>query len=222
MQDRLKAMQQAKKEASEQSSLDHDPERDSAKEVINLKANNLVEKARLFFNTHLAGISKRGSVPPTSAVTLSIKPTAISNGLTYIFMLLTAAALTYWVMRIAQIPGVPSQPANGINKGMTLYSNQDSVSAYGLFGNKPIVTDNIYLRGVVITSKSKDGTLDGFAIFEIDGKPTNAISVGESLGKGLSLQSIGDESATLLYQGQKLNFKLSKPGKEKTGSSSKK
>jgi len=218
MQDRLKAMQQAKKEASGQTPLDLNLGSSSINESANPKANNLVEKVRLFFNTHLAGISKRGSVPPTSTVTLSIKPTTISNGLTYIFMLLTAVALTYWVMRIAQIPGVPSQPANGITKGMTLYSNQDSTSAYGLFGNKPIVTDNIYLRGVVITSKSKDGTLDGFAIFEIDGKPTNAISVGESLGKGLSLQSIGDESATLLYQGQKLNFKLSKPGKDKSNS----
>lgn len=60
------------------------------------------------------------------------------------------------------------------------------------------------------TSKNPDGTPDGFAIFEIDGKPTNAISVGETIGKGLNLQSIGDEQATLLYQGQKLNFKLNK------------
>ena len=78
------------------------------------------------------------------------------------------------------------------------------------------MTENIYLRGVVITSKNKDGSLGGFAIFEIDGKPTNAISVGEGLGKGLTLQSIGDESATLLYQGQKLDFKLSKAGSDKS------
>jgi hypothetical protein len=75
------------------------------------------------------------------------------------------------------------------------------------------------LRGVVITSK-KDGALDGFAIFEIDGKPTNAISVGETIGKGLSLQSIGDESATLLYQGQKLSFKLNKASKDKSDKAS--
>ena len=118
-------------------------------------------------------------------------------------------------MRIAQIPGIPAQPANGISKGMTLYTNQDASNAYGLFGSKPLATENIYLRGVVITSKNPDGTLDGFAIFEIDGKPTNAISVGETIGKGLSLQSIGDETATLLYQGQKLNFKLNKTNKDK-------
>ncbi|MBU3619626.1 hypothetical protein [Polynucleobacter sp. JS-Fieb-80-E5] len=118
-------------------------------------------------------------------------------------------------MRIMQIPGTPNQPSNGISKGQTLYSNQDAAAGYALFGSKPLVTENIYLRGVVATSKNSDGTLNGFAIFEIDGKPTNAISVGETIGKGLSLQSIGDEQATLLYEGQKLNFKLSKPAKDK-------
>ena len=130
-------------------------------------------------------------------------------------MLACAVSAAYWLMRILQIPGTPAQPANGISKGQTLYSNQDATAGYALFGSKPLVTENIYLRGVVATSKNPDGSLDGFAIFEIDGKPTNAISVGETMGKGLSLQSIGDESATLLYQGQKLSFKLSKPTKDR-------
>ena len=142
-------------------------------------------------------------------------------------MLACAISATYWLMRVIQIPGIPKQASNGITngatngvtnstaKGLTLYSNQDASAAYGLFGSKPLVTENIYLRGVVATSKNPDGTLDGFAIFEIDGKPTNAISVGETIGKGLSLQSIGDEQATLLYQGQKLSFKLSKPTKDR-------
>ena len=140
----------------------------------------------------------------------SIRPIGVATGFTYFLMIATAACFTYWIMRIAQIPGAPGASASGITKGMTLYSNQDGTSAYGLFGSKPLVTENIFLRGVVITSKSPNGALDGFAIFEIDGKPTNAISVGENLGKGLTLQSIGDESATLLYEGQKLDFKLSK------------
>jgi hypothetical protein len=149
---------------------------------------------------------------------MAIKPTLLTNALSYVLMLLTGLCLTYWLMQIAQIPGPPSQSGNGINKGVTLYTNQDATTAYGLFGSKPLVTDNIYLRGVVVTAKNKNGALDGFALFEIDGKPTNAISVGESIGKGLSLQSIGDETATLIYQGQKMDFKLSKPGKEKASS----
>ena len=150
-----------------------------------------------------------------------IKPSQASTSITYLLMLATAACLTYWVLRIAQIPSTPGASSSSISKGMTLYSNQDGTSAYGLFGSKPLVTDNIFLRGVVITSKGADGRLDGFAIFEIDGKPTNAISVGENLGKGLTLQSIGDESATLVYEGQKLDFKLSKPN-NKPNSSNKK
>jgi hypothetical protein len=144
-----------------------------------------------------------------------ITPMGVSKSVTYLLMLACAMSFTYWLMRVAQIPSAHIQAAPGINKGMTLYSNQNVSAAYALFGNKPLVTDNIFLRGVVITSRTKDGSLDGFAIFEIDGKPTNAISVGEGLGKGLSLQSIGDETATLLYQGQKLDFKLSKAGTNK-------
>lgn len=142
-----------------------------------------------------------------------LQPAAIANGLTYLLMISSAVSLTYWFMNIAQISGPPLINSN--NKGLTLYSNQEASAAYGLFGNKPLATENIFLRGVVVTSINRDGTFNGYAIFEIDGKQTNAISVGESLGKGLSLLSIGDEAATLLYQGQKLGFKLSKPIKEK-------
>jgi hypothetical protein len=152
----------------------------------------------------------------------SLNPAVVSKSLTYLLMLACAVSVTYWIMRVIQIPGTPDQPSNGISKGQTLYSSQDATTAYALFGSKPLVTENIYLRGVVVTAKNKDGTLDGFAIFEIDGKPTNAISVGEMIGKGLSLQSIGDEQATLLYQGQKLNFKLSKPTKDKIDKSNSK
>ena len=148
-----------------------------------------------------------------------LNPANTSKALTYLLMLACAISATYWLMRVIQIPGIPKQASNGVTnstaKGLTLYSNQDASAAYGLFGSKPLVTENIYLRGVVATSKNPDGTLDGFAIFEIDGKPTNAISVGETIGKGLSLQSIGDEQATLFYQGQKLSFKLSKPTKDR-------
>lgn len=170
------------------------------------------------------------STASTASTAIRIKPTSVSHSLTYLLMLVTAVLATYWGMRIAQIPGVPSQAGSGgnqattqgINKGMTLYSNQDGAAAYDLFGSKPIATDRIYLRGVVVTSKNKDGVLDGYAIFEMDGKPTNALSIGESLGKGLSLQSIGVESATLIYQGQKLDFKLSRPGADKNNNSNKK
>lgn len=211
LQDRLKAKRNTHRQASDSSS-------------INSKSSKIHSALTHMKQVFSSNQSKQHSSGPKLGSTLSLvfKPTSISNALSYVLMLLAGLCLTYWLMQIAQIPAPPSQPTTGINKGVTLYTNQDGTTAYGLFGSKPLVTDNIYLRGVVVTSKNKDGALDGFAIFEIDGKPTNAISVGESLGKGLSLQSIGDEAATLLYQGQKMEFKLSKPGKEKASSTSKK
>jgi len=174
---------------------------------------------RLPSPAQLGPLGLQGSLP--TFLSKGIRPAGLASNLSYFLMIATAVTLTYWGMRITQIPRAPEAPTSGITKGMTLYSNQEGASAYGLFGTKPLVTENIFLRGVVITSKSIDGALDGFAIFEIDGIPTNAISVGENLGKGLTLKSIGDESATLLYEGQKLDFKLSKAGNKPAPSNKK-
>lgn len=174
-------------------------------------------------------LKSRSSTPMALGISPRLNPAVVARPLQYLGMAITAMALTYWVLQWWQLPSVPSiapssssSIAHKSNPGVTLYSNQDNTGAYDLFGNKPLSTDTIFLRGVVATGKNANGSLDGFAIFEVDGKPTNAISIGESLGKGLSLQSIGDESATLLYQGQKLEFKLSKPGGQKATNSKKK
>jgi len=179
---------------------------------------------------------KSGSgTPMRLGISPRLYPAIVVRPLQYLGMAITAMALTYWVLQWWQLPSVPSvssapsigpssNPSNSNknNSGITLYANQDSTAAYDLFGNKPVSADTIFLRGVVATGKNANGALDGFAIFEMDGKPTNAISIGESLGKGLTLQSIGDESATLLYQGQKLEFALSKPGGQKATNPKKK
>ena len=168
-------------------------------------------------------LKARSSIPMPFAMSTRLHPAVVARPLQYLGMAITAMALTYWFLQWWQLPAVPSISAETkISAGVTLYANQDSAAAYDLFGSKPLSTDTIFLRGVVATGKNANGSLDGFAIFEIDGKPTNAISIGESLGKGLTLQSIGDESATLLYQGQKLEFRLSKPGGQKATSPKKK
>jgi hypothetical protein len=192
-------------------------------------------QARL--NRQLQSITEKTSAPGAGASVRAkleaitsprLHPAVVARPLQYLGMAITAIALTYWLLQWWQLPSVPavpspSQASSSKNPaGATLYANQDRTAAYDLFGNKPLTTDTIFLRGVVITGKSANGALDGFAIFEIDGKPTNAISIGESMGKGLTLQSIGDESATLLYQGQKLEFKLSKPGGQKATNPKKK
>jgi hypothetical protein len=186
----------------------------------------------------LAKLKSRSSAPMRLGMSPRLDPALVARPLQFLGMAITAMALTYWILQWWQLPSVPSVPSlssvpsigsssnpsigNKNNPGITLYANQDSTAAYDLFGNKPVSTDTIFLRGVVATGKNANGSLDGFAIFEMDGKPTNAISIGESLGKGLTLQSIGDESATLLYQGQKLEFKLSKPGGQKATNPKKK
>jgi len=180
-------------------------------------------------NTALQKLKSRPHFQIPLGIGPRLHPAVVARPLQYLGMAITAMALTYWLLQWWQLPSVPSiapsSATSSSNKnpvGVTLYANQDTTAAYDLFGNKPLSTDTIFLRGVVATGKNANGTLDGFAIFEMDGKPTNAISIGESLGKGLTLQSIGDESATLLYQGQKLEFKLSKPGGQKAANPKKK
>jgi hypothetical protein len=143
----------------------------------------------------------------------SIQPSIVYNAASCFFMLAAVASATFWIMQIEQMPNSPeilSSGNKGKSKGVTLYIDEDEIATYSLFGRKPLVADNILLRGVVITAKNKDGLLDGFALFEIDGKPTDAISVGESVSGGLMLQGIAAESATLLFQGQTLEFTLNK------------
>ena len=153
-------------------------------------------------------------LPLNRLVNNFLKPSPIIQSLTYIGMLVTLASATYWLMHLAQIPS-PPDTLNKNAKGAILYSNQDITESYALFGSKPVATENIVLRGVVVTNKNKDGLLEGFALFEIDGKPSGAIAVGESVGKGLLLQTITPDTATLLYQGKRLNFSLNKVNKDK-------
>ena len=170
-------------------------------------------KTRLGIYLHNIKAKLAGYQNPTSARLPRhpfswIQPSGLNRALSGILILLTAASVTFWIMQIVLIPNPPDSLLS--TKGATLLGNLDANSTYGLFGSKPLATENILLRGVVITSKASHGPLNGYAIFEIDGKPTNAIAVGEGLGKGLILQSIGPESATLLYQGQKMDFAISK------------
>jgi hypothetical protein len=164
---------------------------------------------------------------------LHLRPAAVARSLQYLGMAITAMALTFWLLQWWQLPSIPDlapsslspssiAASNKSNSGVTLYANQDSTAAYDLFGSKPVMLDALFLRGIVATGKNSNGSLNGFAIFEVDGKPTNAIGIDESLGKGLTLQSIGDESATLLYQGQQIQFKLSKPSNHKAIATQKK
>jgi len=149
---------------------------------------------------------------------LVLTPTRVSQTLTYILMALTLASTAYWLMHISQIPSPANSLANTF-KGTTLYTNQDINSSYPLFGMKPLASDSIVLRGVVITEKTKDGIAQGYALFDVDGKPSGAIALGENMDRGMTLKAIDSESATVTYQGKETTFSLQKNKKENMSSS---
>ena len=167
---------------------------------------------RTQFDRHLR--QSKGVLDKNVIMFAGVTPIRVSQALTYVLICITAASTAYWLMYILQIPS----PADNVLKnfkGTTLYTNQDINTSYPLFGSKPIAKDNIILRGVVVTEKNKGGVYQGFALFDLDGKPTGAIAVGEMMGRGLALQAIDPETATLLYQGKEMSFSIQKSKKEK-------
>jgi hypothetical protein len=167
---------------------------------------------RTQFDRHLR--QSKGVLDKNVIMFAGVTPIRVSQALTYVLICITAASTAYWLMYILQIPS----PADNVLKnfkGTTLYTNQDINTSYPLFGSKPIAKDNIILRGVVVTEKNKGGVYQGFALFDLDGKPTGAIAVGEMMGRGLALQAIDPETATLLYQGKEMSFSIQKTKKEK-------
>lgn len=147
-----------------------------------------------------------------------LTPIRFSQSLSYLLICCTAAATTFWLMHVIRIPA-PEDTLLKNSKGTSLYINQDLSASYPLFGSKPLATDNIILRGVVVTEKTSQGTYKGFALFDIDGKPTGAIAVGETIDRGMALKSIDTETATLLYQGKEMSFSIQKSKKDSAPSS---
>ena len=141
-----------------------------------------------------------------------LTPIRVSQLISYVFILLTLASSTYWLIHILQIPS-PAEILPKNFKGITLHTNQDIGTSYMLFGSKPLAAENIVLRVLVVTGKNEAGLNQGFALFDIDGKSTGAIAVGEQMDRGMMLQSINPDSATLLYQGKELSFALQKSKK---------
>jgi len=129
-------------------------------------------------------------------------------------MLATAACAATWTMKLVQL-GTPPSSNEWSQRGTTLYSSIESSAISSLFGRQPLTKNSISLQGIVITGKDLSGAFSGFALFNIDGKPTGPVAVGESPGKGLSLQSISTDEAILQYSGESMNVKLEVTQKKK-------
>lgn len=114
------------------------------------------------------------------------------------------AFATYWVMRIVQTPFPPSVSG----KGVVLYEAGSEQAVRALFGEKSFDATRLSLRGIVITGASASGN-QGMALIEIDGKPAEAISVGEMVPPGIRLEKISPEGVVVNYQGKEISLQQS-------------
>lgn len=116
------------------------------------------------------------------------------------------ATITYWGMKVLQISSFTIDKE--IHQTLSTSDEQRFNQSKSLFGDIQLATQNILLRGIVITSDKSKSTLDGFAIFEINGKSSNAISIGETVGNGITLKSINQDSAIVSYLGRDIEYPL--------------
>ena len=139
---------------------------------------------------------------------LNPNPSMMSGAITSVLLLLTLASTTFWVLQILQTQSPVVHQQN--ERGVTILHSENTASSHALFGEKPLINQKILLRGLVIASSSIGGIHDGYAIFEIDGKSTKAIAIGEMVGSDLVLNSIQTDSATLTQNGKHIEIPLSK------------
>ena len=108
---------------------------------------------------------------------------------------------TYWVMRIVQVPF----PSAISGKGVLFYRSGSDQAVRSLFGEKSFDASRLALRGVVITGND-GGANQGMALIEVDGKPAEAISIGEMVPPGIRLEKIQPDGVTVSYQGREINL----------------
>ena len=132
---------------------------------------------------------------------LKIRPERISAWASIALMLLMVGFGTYWVMRIVQVPF----PSAISGKGVLFYRSGSDQAVRSLFGEKSFDASRLALRGVVITGND-GGANQGMALIEVDGKPAEAISIGEMVPPGIRLEKIQPDGVTVSYQGREINL----------------
>ena len=114
---------------------------------------------------------------------------------------LIAGCATWWSMCMAQVPF----PSAVSNKGVVFYEAASGQTVRVLFGEKTFDASRLVLRGVVITG-NEGGANQGMALIEVDGKPAEAIAIGEMVPPGIRLEKIQPDGVTVTYQGRELNL----------------
>lgn len=100
-------------------------------------------------------------------------------------------------MKLVQVPFAKAVSTRGV----VFYHATSVLMPRALFGEKGFDASRMVLRGVVITGR-ENGVQQGMALIEIDGKPADAVSIGEMVPPGIRLEKIEPGSAVVSYQGR--------------------
>ena len=128
-----------------------------------------------------------------------LKPVWFAKVIRNIFVLCIVLTLIYTYLAVQRLPRFSDavQPAQ-------IYQVHDIQQAAKLFGHKDLDLSKIQLTGLM----RHDASSSGYAIFEIDGKNSGAIAVGETFDKGYFLKSLGSDSVEVVYQGKQISVPM--------------
>ena len=132
----------------------------------------------------------------------NIEPSAVANFLRSVFIVGTASLLLWLILSCLQYPGFRVD-----KQGTTYYEMSLKNDPSHLFSKRMMQLDGIKIQGIMIT-KDLPSNPQGYVIFDMNGKNVGPIEVGETFGKGLFLQAITNDSATITYQGQQSTINL--------------
>ena len=130
------------------------------------------------------------------------QPIWFANFVRNILIVSTILLATYTYIAIDRLP-----PAQVLDRSAQLYQFQDVQKAAKLFGQKEIDLSSVHLKGFI----SNDASTNGFAIFEVNGKSSGAIAVGEAFDQGYFLKSINEDSVEIVYQGKQYKILMYAP-----------
>lgn len=128
-----------------------------------------------------------------------IKPLWFVNFIRNAMVLFIFIILTYTFLTIQRLP-----QADKSEEPVSIYQVYDVQRAAKLFGHKDIGLSKIQLTGLL----RHDTSLNGFAIFEVDGRNSGAIAVGETFDNGYFLKSIGVDSVEIVFQGKQYQISM--------------
>jgi len=128
-----------------------------------------------------------------SVLSSKIKPRWCANFIRNALIVGIVFVIVYIYLAIERLPRF-----SDLDHSVPIYQVQDLQNAAKLFGRKDIDLSKVRLTGVL----RSDGSSSGYAIFEVDGKNSGAIAVGETFDKGYFLKSIGVDSVEIVFQGK--------------------